>query len=157
MSDPAGVSISFISVLVAAGAVVVSLISVIMQFVTLKGARQNVVSSLRVGAAENEIAKLRDELSEYMLVEYNVESAYKDAMSNKKPYPGEHYEMVERETQLWHSIRLHLRTDSEAHRELLAALEDLRQSGNSTWMDRSNRVIEKANIAFAFERHAALG
>jgi hypothetical protein len=157
MSDPAGVSTSFISVLVAAGAVVVSLISVIMQFMTLKGARQNVVSSLRVGAAENEIAKLRDELSDYMLVEYNVERAYGDAMEYKKPYPGEHYALVERETQLWHSIRLHLRTDSETHRELLAALEDLRQNRNSTWMDRSNRVIEKANIAFAFERHVALG
>jgi hypothetical protein len=157
MSDPTGASTSFISILVAAGAVVVSLISVIMQFVTLRGVRQNLVSSLRVGAAEHEIEKLRDTLSEYMLVEYNVETAYKDAMSHNKPYPGDNYEMVERETRLWHSIRLHLRTDSDAHRQLLTALEALRNDTNSTWVDRSDRVIEKANIAFAFQRSAALG
>lgn len=157
MPDPVSASTSFISVLVAAGAVVVSLVSVIMQYVTLKGVRQNLVSSLRAGAAEDEITKLRDALSEYMLVVYNVESAYKHAMLHKLPYPGENYKMVERETLLWHSIRLHLGTDSEAHRELLAALEDLRKNDKSLWIDRSNRVIEKANIAFSFQRRVALG
>ena len=157
MSDPAGASTSLISVLIAAGAVLVSLISVAMQFVTLRGVRPNLISSLRVGAAETEIAKLRDALSEYMLVAHNVETAYQHAMLHKQPYPGEHAELVKRETQLWHSIRLHLRSDSAAHRELLAALEELRQGRNSTWLERSERVIDKANRAFASERLAALG
>jgi hypothetical protein len=52
---------------------------------------------------------------------------------------------------------LHLRIDSEAHKQLLAALEELRHNDKLLWIDRSNNVIEKANIAFSLERRAALG
>lgn len=128
-----------------------------MQYFTLKVARENTVSSLRVGAAEVEIAALREKISEYMLIVYDVEIAYKDAMMNAKPYPGDNYDKVKREALLWQSIRLHLRVDSEAHRQLLAALEELRNNHESFWVDRSADVISKANAAFSSERRVALG
>ena len=143
-----------LSVLVAALAVIVS---AVMQFLTLRGSRQNEVSTLRAGASAARLEALRTSLAEYMNLTYHMDLEWGQFQVMEKPLSAQYYEWADREDQLYNLIRLYLDEDDPDHRALLESVHYLRDyNPDDSWIDRRDRLVKTARAVFAAEEREAL-
>jgi len=142
------------SVVVAALAVI---IGAVMQYFTLKLTRRNTVSGLRVGVVESSLSSLRNVLSEYLPLLYQVDLKFRDFKIRGTPLSEEYYKLVLQEEKLRVLIQLCLDQNEETHQLLLTAIEDLRGESDELWLPRRDKVILRANAVIAHDRSQALG
>lgn len=103
--------------------------------------KETVLASIVAGHRQNWIDNVREDISHYIPLTYEISNAYKDAMKNNTPWPGEHYELLLKEDTLRNRILLRLNPDISLHHELAALLDELRDSNHKTaWTDRRNRL-----------------
>jgi hypothetical protein len=126
---------------------------------TLRRAREEAESSL---AANERIARttalsssttvweqgLREDLAEFATLTYEVESAYKWAMSQQAPWPGENAERVADVETIFNRILLRLNQDVPSERGLIESLETMRDDEGQLWTERRKNLVEAARLAF---------
>lgn len=102
-------------------------------------------ATLRASLYQGESESLRAALAEHLNLTYSIDAGYRHAMNRGLPWPGEMMEIVDREDRLFNLIRLLLDDGRESHRQLLAQLDDLRDSSSKTlWIYRRDAVVKSA-------------
>jgi hypothetical protein len=144
----------FLSVLVAALAIIVS---AAMQYFTLNLTRMNTVSGLRVGVVEGTLTSLRNTLSEYLPISYEIDTSFKHFKLGLGPLDEEHEKWALQEEKLCVLIELSVDSRFETNRRFVEALKKLRDGGSSDpWLVRRDHLIASANELIADERRRAL-
>jgi hypothetical protein len=141
---------TFLSVVVAASAVIVG---AIMQYMTLRTTRRNTLSSLHVGVIESTISELKSALAKWLTLTYSMDAAYQGKKYNNRDFPPGHVELALREDELYNLIRLQLDSNEPVHQQLLEAIIELRNGDSKEiWTVRRDAVISRAIAAFAQSR-----
>ena len=141
------------SVMVAASAVVVG---AVMQYFTLKIARTNTVSSLRVGVVEASIVELKKVLSEYIPLSFDIDARFGSYKMRGVPLDAEYYKLIREETRLFALIELSLDLNEVTHREFLQSINKLRTDDDNSWLSRRSEVITRTNALIIHDRKKAL-
>lgn len=160
---------SLIGVMVAGLAVIVG---AIMQFFTIRSSRKSTEEALNAAQKNTSetlktslttaratiqadkmkhyVDKLADDLAKYMSNSYFVDSGYRAAMAGNKPWPGEHWEEVKLEDQLYSRILLHLNPEDPFDKEVLDGLQALRDGSSKViWIERRDALVRSAQASFA--------
>lgn len=136
--------------------VIISAVAVIttgaIQLFTVRTSRANTVATLRASLVEDEWAKLREALAEYMHLSYEIDTGWNSYKFNRGgSWPGALSAEVMREDQLYTTIRLLVDpgpAENQALLQRLGALRDL--NSDEVWLDRRDELIAAtvaANLA----------
>jgi hypothetical protein len=150
------VNAAYVSATVAGAAVFVS---GVMQYLTLRRAKEDVE---RTVAATERTARmtalssattlweqgLREDLAEFATLTYEVESAFKWAMSHNAPWPGEDAEKVAHVEVVFNRALLRLNRDVPSERGLIESLGAMRSEKEQLWTERRDALVEAAVAAF---------
>jgi hypothetical protein len=145
-----------LAVLVSASAVVVSalavLVSAVMQNRTVRTMRINTVTSINASNSKDRMADLQKLLSEYLNTAYQVKVFHREAMSERKAWPGNHWDLVNTEDRLFVGICLRINLNRSTHKNLYSALGTFRQMESTVdWIERRDAVVETARKMFDSE------
>ncbi|HEX9968038.1 MAG TPA: hypothetical protein VGB06_08825, partial [Solirubrobacterales bacterium] len=135
------------------------LVSGILQYLTLRRAKESAVETL--GATERTARMaalssattvweqgLREDLAKFPTLSYEVETAYKWAMDRKLPWPGDEAENVAAVETAFNRILLRLDRDVPSESALIGAVEAMRHDEKQLWVERRKHLVDAALAAF---------
>lgn len=143
-----------ISSAVALLAVVVSLVSVWISYrnqrLTLATTRAVAWASKEADYRRTQIDALRDELSEFCLLVYDVQTRFAAAKLDKKFFPRNAEDQVvqHKAENLYHKILMRLNPKHPLQANLLAKIQALRDDQENRWEEYRNDIVSSARTLF---------
>jgi hypothetical protein len=142
------------SVVVAALAVVVSAIT---QARTIRMTRVTSAATILGGATQAANTDLRKTLSEYLHLSYKIDTAWRHHRVVEDVWPGQSWDNLQREDELYTTIRLHLDASHAEDAAFLTKLEKLRDlDSDDTWLDRRDAAADEAVRMFTARMRRAV-